>query len=148
MVSDQQVRRLFMLIQQNETLSMAAAKAGLDVKTARKYRRLRRLPSELHKPRTWRTRKDAFAEAWDELSERLNVNPGLEAKTLFEALQRKYPGRFADRQAHWWVSFARFSGRCGDGERRRDRPRKCSSPRCMNRDGWRSRISPTCRRST
>ncbi len=98
MVSDQQVRRLFMLIQQNETLSMAAAKAGLDVKTARKYRRLRRLPSELHKPRTWRTRKDAFADAWDELSERLNVNPGLEAKTLFEALQRKHPGRFADGQ--------------------------------------------------
>lgn len=98
MVSDQQVRRLFMLIQQNETLSMAAAKAGLDVKTARKYRRLRRLPSELHKPRTWRTRKDAFAAVWDELSERLNVNPGLEAKTLFEALQRKYPGRFADGQ--------------------------------------------------
>ena len=98
MVSDQQVRRLFKLIQQNETVSMAAAKAGLDVKTARKYRRLRRLPSELHKPRTWRTRKDAFAAVWDELGERLNVNPGLEAKTLFEALQRKYPGRFADGQ--------------------------------------------------
>ncbi len=98
MVSDQQVRRLFMLIQQNETLSLAAAKAGLDVKTARKYRRLRRLPSELHKPRTWRTRKDAFVEVWGELSERLKANPGLEAKTLFEALQRKYPGRFADGQ--------------------------------------------------
>ncbi len=98
MVSDQQVRRLFMLIQQNETLSLAAAKAGLDVKTARKYRRLRRLPSELHKPRTWRTRKDAFAEVWDELREQLNVSPGLEAKTLFEALQRKHPGRFADGQ--------------------------------------------------
>ena len=53
MVSDQQVRRLFKVIQQNETLSMAAAKAGMDVKTARKYRRLRKLPSELHQPRTW-----------------------------------------------------------------------------------------------
>jgi len=98
MVSDQQVRRLFKLIQQNETLSMAAAKAGLDVKTARKYRRLRKLPSELHKPRTWRTRKDAFAEVWDGLCEQLNANPGLEAKTLFEALQRQHPGRFADGQ--------------------------------------------------
>ncbi len=98
MVSDQQVRRLFKVIQQNETLSMAAAKAGMDVKTARKYRRLRRLPSELHQPRTWRTRKDAFVEVWDELQELLNVSPGLEAKTLFEALQRKHPGRFADGQ--------------------------------------------------
>jgi len=98
MVSDQQVRRLFKLTQQNETLSMAAVKAGVDVKTARKYRRLRKLPSELHKPRTWRTRKDAFVEVWDELREQLNANPGLEAKTLFEALQRQYPGRFADGQ--------------------------------------------------
>ncbi len=98
MVSDQQVRRLFKLIQQNETLSMAAAKAGLDVKTARKYLRLRKLPSALHEPRTWRTRKDAFVEVWDELCEQLNANPGLEAKTLFEALQRQHPGRFADGQ--------------------------------------------------
>ena len=28
----------------------------------------------------------------------LEVNPGLEAKTLFEHLQRKYPGRFQDGQ--------------------------------------------------
>jgi len=50
MASDQQVRRLFKLIQQKETLSMAAAKAGLDVKTGRKHRRLRKLPSDSHKP--------------------------------------------------------------------------------------------------
>jgi len=37
-------------------------------------------------------------EVWDELREQLNANPGLEAKTLFEALQRQYPGRFADGQ--------------------------------------------------
>ena len=40
MVTDQQVRRLFMLIHQEPTLAMAAAKAGMDEKTARKYRRL------------------------------------------------------------------------------------------------------------
>ena len=49
MVSDQQVRRLFKLSEQNETWSMAAAKAGMDVKTARKYRRLRKLPSEVRR---------------------------------------------------------------------------------------------------
>ena len=98
MVSDQQVRRLFKVIQQDKTLSKAAAKAGLDVKTARKYRRLRKLPSELHQPRTCQTRKDAFEEVWNELREQLSVSPGLEAKTLFDALQRKHPGRFADGQ--------------------------------------------------
>ena len=32
------------------------------------------------------------------MREQVATNPGLEAKTLFEALQRKYPGQFADGQ--------------------------------------------------
>ena len=35
---------------------------------------------------------------WEEIREQVDANPGLEAKTLFEALQRKYPGEFADGQ--------------------------------------------------
>ena len=58
MVTDQQVRRLFMLIHQEPTLARAAAKAGMDEKTARKYRRLGKLPSEVKTPHTWSTRKD------------------------------------------------------------------------------------------
>ena len=98
MVTDRQVRRLFMLMQTEKTLATAALKAGLDVKTARKYRRLRKLPSEARRPHTWRTREDPFAEVWDEAREQLELNPGLEAKTIYEALQRKYPGRLADGQ--------------------------------------------------
>ncbi len=48
-------------------LSTAAAKAGMDEKTARKYRSAGLLPSELKKPRDWRTRPDAFAEVWPEM---------------------------------------------------------------------------------
>jgi hypothetical protein len=70
----------------------------MDEKTARKYRRLGKLPSELKGEHTWRTRGDAFAEVWEELKERLERNPGLEAKSLFEDLQRRWPGRFADGQ--------------------------------------------------
>lgn len=77
---------------------IAAAKAGMDRKTARKYLRAGRLPSELPQAAPWRTRVDAFEEVWAELGELLGVNPGLEAKTLFEYLQRRYPGRFADGQ--------------------------------------------------
>ena len=80
------------------TEEVAAAKAGMDAKTARKYLRLGRLPSELDRERNWRTRPDAFAEVWEEVRSQLGVNPGLEAKTLFAELQRKYPGRFADGQ--------------------------------------------------
>ncbi len=98
MVTDQQVRRLFMLIHQEPTLAMATAKAGMDEKTARKYRRLGKLPSEVKTPHTWRTRKDPFADVWDEVRRKLKINPGLQAKSLFLDLQRRYPGRFADGQ--------------------------------------------------
>ena len=98
MVTDRQVRRLFGLVQTERTLAMAAAKAGMDEKTARTYRRLGKVPSEVKRPHTWRTRGDPFAEVWDEAREWLASNPGLEAKTLFEALQRQYPGRFQDGQ--------------------------------------------------
>jgi hypothetical protein len=77
---------------------LAAAKAGMDPKTARKYLRNGLLPSETKTDRTWRTRPDAFADVWAEIQEQITTNPGLETKTLFEALQRKYPGQFADGQ--------------------------------------------------
>ena len=38
MITDAQVRRLMKLIQTEETLAIAASKAGMDEKTARKYR--------------------------------------------------------------------------------------------------------------
>jgi hypothetical protein len=89
---------LFALVKLEGNLEIAAAKAGMDRKTARKYLREGRLPSELSQLPRWRTRVDPFEEVWGELRELLEVNPGLEAKTLFEYLQRVYPGRFEDGQ--------------------------------------------------
>ena len=98
MVTDQQVRRLFKLVQTEKNFGIAAMKAGMDEKTARKYRKLGKLPSELKRPHTWRTRKDPFEDVWHEVKSMLEINPGLEAKTIFEDLQRRNPGRFADGQ--------------------------------------------------
>jgi len=81
-----------------KTQEIAASKAGMDVKTARKYLRTRMLPSERKAGRHWRTRKDEFSDVWPEVREQLSANPGLEAKTIFAALQRKFPERFADGQ--------------------------------------------------
>ena len=81
-----------------ETQEVAAAKAGMDVKTARKYLAEGRLPSEQKADRTWRTRTDPFERVWEEVRQQIDTNPGLEAKTVFEALQRNYPGEFADGQ--------------------------------------------------
>jgi hypothetical protein len=97
MVSDQQVKRLWR-VAPKLSLEVAAAKAGMDAKTARKYLRARRLPSEMQQKHTWRNRPDAFADFWDELAERLQVDPGLQAKTLFEYLQEREPGRFQEGQ--------------------------------------------------
>ena len=98
MVTDQQIRRLYKLSNTEETQEIAASKAGMDVKTARKYLRARRLPSEMKAERHWRTRQDGFAEVWPEIREQLRTLPALEAKTIFAALQRQYPERFADGQ--------------------------------------------------
>ena len=98
MVTDQQVRRLRRALQQGASLTLAAARAGLDRKTARKYRRQDRLPSEVPVMHDWRTRKDPFDGVWDWVLGQLTLNPGLQAKTLFLDLQRRYPGRFPDVQ--------------------------------------------------
>ena len=47
MVTDQQVRRLFKLIQTERDFGIAAMKAGMDEKTARKYRKQGKLANEL-----------------------------------------------------------------------------------------------------
>jgi hypothetical protein len=98
MVTDQQVRRLRKLMRTEKTKAAAADKASMDEKTARKYIKLDRLPSEIKKEHIWRTRKDPFEDVWEDLRKQLKINPGLEAKTLFDELQRRYPGRFADGQ--------------------------------------------------
>jgi hypothetical protein len=86
------------LINESGQLGTAAEKAGMDEKTARKYRRSGKLPSESRSPHTWRTRSDVFSDVWQEVQAALEVNAGLEAKTLFDDLQARYPGRFQDSQ--------------------------------------------------
>ncbi len=76
MVTDRQVRRLVKLVQKGKTKAAAADKAGMDEKTARKYLRLGKLPSELEVEHTWRTREDPFVEVWEEVKGKLEVYPG------------------------------------------------------------------------
>ena len=92
MIKDRQVKRLWRVLLSGKTLAQSADQANMDEKTARKYRRLGRLPSEVAPERSWRTREDPFAEVWPEVHAQLEEAPGLEAKTLFVWLQTKYPG--------------------------------------------------------
>jgi len=99
MVTDNQARILMKLINQERTLEAAAAKAGMSGKTARKYRKMGKLPSQCKAIHDWRTRPDPFEEGdWRWVEEVLENNDGIEAKTLFEVLQREYPGKYQDGQ--------------------------------------------------
>jgi hypothetical protein len=94
MITDQQVRRLMTMIEKGVPLATAAAKAAMSEPTARKWRRLGKRPSEVKGEPPWRTRSDPFADVWPEVVVLLEREAGLEAKTVFEELQRRYPQRF------------------------------------------------------
>ncbi len=98
MVTDNQVRKLMKLSKREKTLGQASAKAGMDEKTARKYLRVQKLPSGLKTEHTWKTREDPFVSDWEAVKNKLELNPGLEGKTLFEDLQRRFPGKYQDGQ--------------------------------------------------
>ncbi|MFO0615249.1 MAG: IS21 family transposase [Polyangiaceae bacterium] len=74
-----------------EEMEAACAAAGMSVRTGQKWQK-GMIPSASKGDRTWRTREDPFAVVWDEeVVPLLGAAHGerLEAKTIFEALNRK-----------------------------------------------------------
>jgi len=98
MITDGQVKKLFKLLSSGKTLATAARMTGMDEKTARKYRNQGKLPSQMKKPRTYRTREDSFAGVWDEVVQILEREPTLRSIALFRWVQEQYPGRFEEKQ--------------------------------------------------
>ena len=88
MVTDKQIRKLMKLIKTEKNKSLASTKAGMDDKTARKYIRTGRLPSQSRVDHTWKTREDPFEEVWVEVCDYLENN-----------IQNKYPGKYSDGQS-------------------------------------------------
>ncbi len=82
----------------NGNVGHAALRAGMDRKTAGKYLKVDRLPSELKEPRTWLTRKDPFEADWPHVRQLLQDVPDLEAVTLFDHLVERAPGRYQEGQ--------------------------------------------------
>ena len=98
------MRRLFALVNLEKSQEIAAAKAGMDRKTARKYLRAARLPSELPQVTRSRRRVDPFEEVWGELRELLQVNPGVGSQDIVRIF---YNGSTAFRMGSY--------ARCGVG---------------------------------
>ncbi len=86
-------------MQKHGKVGAAADRSGMDRKTARKYVRVGKLPSELKAPRLWRTRKSPISDDdWTFVQAKLRDSPTLEAKTLFEMLQEARPGTYSEGQ--------------------------------------------------
>ena len=97
--TDAQVRIAMRERKKGQNQEQAAAKANLrSRKTVNKYEKLGLLPSQLQKPRTYRTRPDAFSEDWPVLGKMLTDAPELEAKTLFDWLCEQQPGKYQASQ--------------------------------------------------
>jgi hypothetical protein len=99
-VTDEQVRLLRRKRMDGKSQEAAAAVAGMSVRTARKWES-GGLPSTSKEPRSWRTRPDPFEGVWDEEIVPLLVRDEdriLQATTLLELLDGRYPGRFGAAQ--------------------------------------------------
>jgi len=93
-------------LSKTETKELAAAKAGMDVKTARKYLADGRLPRETKPERNWRTRGDPFERVWDEIREQ-NGQLILGGGIYFDKLRRVGDGwKFTERHAFstYWIT--------------------------------------------
>lgn len=72
----------------------AAAKAGISERSARRIDDAPNLPSQ-RPERNWRTREDPLSAVWDsEVVPLLQSDARLNAVTLLEELQRRYPGQW------------------------------------------------------
>ncbi len=72
----------------------AAAKAGLSERSARRIEISEALPSQ-REARAWRTRTDPLTAVWDsEVVPLLESDGALNAVTLLEEMQRRYPGDY------------------------------------------------------
>ena len=124
-ITDQQVR-LYMSKRKHHSQEIAAAKAGISVRSARRIERDALLPSQ--KPRRyWRSRPDPFADVWDtEVVPMLANAPELQAVTILRKPQDDHPGEYPDSTRR------HSSDACGTGGRCRAHRRKSSSRNCMN----------------
>jgi len=95
---NRKVRKLMGEYQKTGNLSKAALRSDLDPKTARKYLKVGKLPSQMRVEHTWRTHPDPFEKHWDRCEGMLDDAPELEAKFLFEWLCREHPGEYQEGQ--------------------------------------------------
>ena len=95
-ITSRQVERYMKARKKGYSQENAAAKAGISERSGRSIEQGKRI-DPIKKERHWRTRPDPLSPAWEnELKAMLEQTPNLQAITLLEHLQTKYPEEYPD----------------------------------------------------
>src|SRR5260370_41034380 len=95
---DTEVRLYMQERKKGRTQRVAAARAGMNERTARTYEHAAALPSQLKGSHTWRTRKNPFALDWEWVVSQLQRDSALQGSTLFALLCERHPDRYRPAQ--------------------------------------------------
>jgi len=96
--NDQEVKFYMQERRKGTTQRLAAARAGMSERTARKYEHEGKVPSQLKRPHLWKTRSDPFEEDWPWVMAQLERDPALQGSTLFALLCEQHPERYRPAQ--------------------------------------------------
>src|SRR5258708_17940010 len=95
---DTEIRLYLQERKKGMTQRVAAARAGIGERTARKYERAAALPSQLKPHHDWKTRPDPFEQDWPWVVSELERDPALQGSTLFALLCERHPDRYRPTQ--------------------------------------------------
>src|SRR6266566_5196142 len=98
MKKDTEVKLLMQERRKGTPQRLAAARAGMGERTARKYEQAGELPSQLKRPHTWATRDNPFEQDWPWVVAQLERDPALQGSTLFALLCEQHPGCYRPTQ--------------------------------------------------
>ena len=98
MKKDTEIRLYLQERRKGMTQRVAAARAGIGERTARKYEQAAALPSQVKQLHDWKTRTDPFEEDWPWVASQLERDPALQGSTLFALLCERHPDRYRPTQ--------------------------------------------------
>lgn len=96
-ITNNQIRLFMQSKKSGKSLAVAAAQAGFSERSA--YNIANRSFETANRKRSWKTRSDPFEAVWQsDLVPLLESSPKLEARTLLEELQKRYPDQYPEKQ--------------------------------------------------
>src|SRR5260370_14002011 len=94
MKKDTEVKLLMQERRKGTPQRLAAARAGMSERTARKYEHASQLPSQFKRPHTWTTRSNPFEQDCPWVIAQLERDPALQGSTLFALLCEQHTSRY------------------------------------------------------